>query len=239
MESSKKFFEVVMLFILLNALLLSFAEASFMKNNTHNGHMKSIAKFEMKVAKITGTNNEHFDLSGNSSNTDLYLTAEPGRVEYCFHQDVDFLGHKLSLDSHTIASIKGFSHSTSSYVDKNGGDININDDVASCNTGSLSGIVYYDANFNDQYDAGETGAKNIEVVVTDEDGYSLMTKTDDSGKYYFPNVLEGTVSVYVKTNTLPAGTVPNNSIDNPNIVDVKAHKNNDAGEYGYIDECRP
>ena len=237
MKLLKKSFGVAMLFVLLNMLLVSFAEASFLKVGAHNGHMKSVSKFEMKVAKITGTNNEHIGFDGNSSNTDMYFTAEPGRVEYCFHQDVNLLGHKFSLDSHTIAGIGGFSHSTSSYIDKNGGYININHDKANCNTGSLSGIVYYDANKNDQYDEGETGAKGIEIVATDEDGYKITVTTDDSGRYHIANILEGTVSVLVKTSTLPKGTIPNNSVDNPNIVNVKAHEDNDAGKYGYIDKC--
>ena len=230
MNSSKKLFGIAVLSVLLS---VTFANASFF--TFFNGNMKSDSTMDTKNLKMTGTGDMHMDSLGNSSNTNMYISVEPGRVEYCFHQDVNVMGHKFSLNSHSIAGINnGFSHDTNLDVDGNGGDLNINDDDSNCNTGNLSGIVYFDSNKNDQYDEGETGAKGIKVEITDEDDNTVTVETDENGEYHITNILEGTVSVMVKTNTLPQDTEPNNSIDNPNIVTVKAHEENDAGKFGYI-----
>lgn len=256
MKSSKNLFGVAILSILLNIGSISFVEASFFNFFTNSKNVKSDSKLKTKNKKIitspfnikphlkldskklkmTGSNDINMNLKHSASNTNMYFSTEPGEFEYCFHHDFDILGHEFSLDSHNISGIHGFSHSTGSSIDSHKLGINIlHDDNSNCNTGNLTGIVYYDSNKNDQYDNGETGTKDIEVEVTDENGNKLTVKTDDSGKYRITNILEGSVTIFIKTETLPEGTELNYSTNNPSVVTIKAHEESEAKKYGYID----
>ena len=212
----------------------SFVEASFFNFTPNNSSMTSDSKLSTSGTSFTGTSDTSLSSNGNSSNTNMYVSAEPGRIEYCFHQDVNIAGHKFSIDSHGVAGKDGFSNSTSSSADGNSGSLNINDDDDSnCNTGNISGVVYLDSNLNGQQDAGEVGAKDIEVQVTDEEENVVTVKTDDNGEYQVTNILEGTVSVLVKTETLPDGGTLVTPNDNPTEVVVEANEETDAGKDGY------
>jgi len=66
-------------------------------------------------------------------------------------------------------------------------------------SGRLSGIVYLDANENGRYDAGESGAANVTVIL---DGrYSV--RTDSNGRFDFAAVAVGHHVLSVQTDNLP------------------------------------
>jgi SdrD B-like domain len=66
-------------------------------------------------------------------------------------------------------------------------------------SGRLTGVVYLDANENGRYDAGESGAPNVTVVL---DGrYSV--RTDASGRFDFSAVAAGHHVVTVQGDNLP------------------------------------
>jgi hypothetical protein len=74
-------------------------------------------------------------------------------------------------------------------------------------SGRLTGVVYLDANENGRYDAGETGAPNITVVL---DGrYSV--RTDSSGRFDFPAVAAGHHVLTVQSDNLPLPWTLNNA----------------------------
>jgi hypothetical protein len=73
-------------------------------------------------------------------------------------------------------------------------------------SGRLTGVVYLDANENGRYDAGETGAPNVTVIL---DGrYSV--RTDASGRYDFPAVVAGHHVLTIQTDNLPLPWSANN-----------------------------
>jgi SdrD B-like domain len=74
-------------------------------------------------------------------------------------------------------------------------------------SGSLSGVVYLDANANGRYDAGEAGAPNVIVVL---DG-RFSARTDNNGRYTFPAVAAGHHVLTVETETLPLPWTVTNS----------------------------
>jgi hypothetical protein len=66
-------------------------------------------------------------------------------------------------------------------------------------SGELTGIVYLDANYNGQLDAGEAGAPNVTVVL---DG-RFSVQTDASGRFDFPVVATGHHMIAVIADNLP------------------------------------
>jgi hypothetical protein len=73
-------------------------------------------------------------------------------------------------------------------------------------SGRLTGVVYLDANENGHYDAGETGAPNVTVIL---DGrYSV--RTDATGRYDFPAVAAGHHVLTIQTDNLPLPWSVNN-----------------------------
>jgi SdrD B-like domain len=71
--------------------------------------------------------------------------------------------------------------------------------VPGSGSGSLSGVVYLDANENGRYDAGETGAANVTVIL---DG-RFSVHTDANGRFDFPAVAAGHHVLTVETENLP------------------------------------
>ena len=53
--------------------------------------------------------------------------------------------------------------------------------------GTVSGVIYLDANENGRMDAGEQGAPNVTVILDGRFG----TRTDAQGRFEFPSVIEG------------------------------------------------
>jgi hypothetical protein len=79
--------------------------------------------------------------------------------------------------------------------------------AAGAGSGSLSGVVYLDANENGRFDAGETGAANVMVVL---DG-RYAVRTDNNGRYSFPAVAAGHHVLTVSSDNLPLPWVLTNS----------------------------
>ena len=71
--------------------------------------------------------------------------------------------------------------------------------VAGSGSGRLSGVVYLDANENGHFDAGESGAANVTVIL---DG-RFSVRTDANGRYDFPAVASGHHMLTVQTDNLP------------------------------------
>ena len=66
-------------------------------------------------------------------------------------------------------------------------------------SGRLTGVVYLDANENGRFDAGETGAANVTVIL---DG-RFSTRTDSNGRFDFPAVVAGHHVLTVQSDNLP------------------------------------
>jgi SdrD B-like domain len=66
-------------------------------------------------------------------------------------------------------------------------------------SGRLTGVVYLDANENGRYDAGETGAPNVTVIL---DG-RFSVRTDANGRFDFPAVVAGHHVLTIQTDNLP------------------------------------
>lgn len=65
--------------------------------------------------------------------------------------------------------------------------------------GRLTGVIYLDANENGRFDAGETGAANVTVIL---DG-RFSTRTDANGRFDFPAVAAGHHVLRVQGDNLP------------------------------------
>ncbi len=66
-------------------------------------------------------------------------------------------------------------------------------------SGRLTGVVYLDANENGRFDAGETGAPNVTVIL---DG-RFSTRTDANGRFDFAAVAAGHHVLTLQTDNLP------------------------------------
>ena len=84
-----------------------------------------------------------------------------------------------------------------SSINLDGGDDSIHNDFAEIRPAEVSGHVYYDANDNGVFDAGETPLSGVQVTLLDANGNStgLTATTDDSGSYRFGNLMPGTYGV--------------------------------------------
>ena len=71
--------------------------------------------------------------------------------------------------------------------------------VPGSGSGRLTGVIYLDANENGRFDAGETGAANVTVIL---DG-RFSTRTDSNGRFDFPAVAAGHHVITVQTDNLP------------------------------------
>jgi hypothetical protein len=66
-------------------------------------------------------------------------------------------------------------------------------------SGRLSGVVYLDANENGRYDAGESGAASVTVIL---DG-RFSVRSDSNGRFDFPAVAAGHHVLTVQADNLP------------------------------------
>ena len=71
--------------------------------------------------------------------------------------------------------------------------------VPGSGSGRLSGVVYLDANENRRYDAGESGAANVTVIL---DG-RFSVRSDSNGRFDFPAVAAGHHVLTVQSDNLP------------------------------------
>jgi hypothetical protein len=74
-------------------------------------------------------------------------------------------------------------------------------------SGEIAGIVYLDANYNGQLDAGESGAPNVTVLL---DG-RFSVQTDAAGRFLFPVVVTGHHVITVIPDNLPLPWILNNA----------------------------
>ena len=79
--------------------------------------------------------------------------------------------------------------------------------VPGSGSGRLSGVVYLDANENGRYDAGESGAANVTVIL---DG-RFSVRSDSNGRFDFPAVAAGHHVLTVQADNLPLPWTLNNS----------------------------
>ena len=95
--------------------------------------------------------------------------------------------------------------------------------------GSVSGVIYFDANDDGRLDAGEQGAPNVTVVL---DG-RYVARTDAQGRFEFASVIEGRHVVTVVADNLPLPWVLKNdgrnelnvSVRSATRVEIPAQKN--------------
>ena len=109
-------------------------------------------------------------------------------------------------------------------------------DKGSCDTktetGKVCGLVFFDKNDNGKFDRKEKGAKGIKITLTDVNDDTHTIRTNKKGKYCFKNIDEGSATINIDTNTLPADaelTIGENS----NEITVIPNKRNNAGRDGY------
>ena len=93
--------------------------------------------------------------------------------------------------------------------------------------GSVTGVVFADANGNGTQDAGEPGLSGVSVTVG-----SQTVVTDASGIYTATGVPAGSVSVDIVEATLPTGSVQTAGVD-PSTVIVTGGASVDAGSDGF------
>ena len=76
------------------------------------------------------------------------------------------------------------------------------------NTGTIGDTIFANANSNATQDSGEPGLANVLVNLYSDAGRTILLDskvTDDSGKYLFTGLADGTYYTQVVTSTLPAG----------------------------------
>lgn len=84
--------------------------------------------------------------------------------------------------------------------------------------GSLSGLVYFDANANGRPDAQERAVRNVQIDLTGP-GYQESRKTIDNGTYEFTNLAPGR---YVLAVRLPTGYGLSDGYDGEILVDGRS-----------------
>lgn len=71
--------------------------------------------------------------------------------------------------------------------------------------GEIFGWVWFDTNANGYFDAGEYGIADVQVILYTCSGQLLQTTlTDSDGFYYFGDIPDGSIKIYIEKNTLPA-----------------------------------
>ena len=111
-------------------------------------------------------------------------------------------------------STRGF-YLTLRYQDARGAQFVPLGGVVGAGSGRLSGVVFLDANDNGKFDAGESGAANVTVIL---DG-RFSVRTDANGRYDFPAVVAGHHVLSVQQDNLPLPWTLNDS--GRTEVDVK------------------
>jgi uncharacterized repeat protein (TIGR01451 family) len=88
-------------------------------------------------------------------------------------------------------------------------------------TGAIGDYVWLDEDGDGDQDAGEAGIPNVKVTLTGTDftgaTWSLVTYTDASGGYIFPDMPPGTYTISIDPTSLPAGLAANPTYDENGI----------------------
>ncbi|MCZ7402573.1 MAG: carboxypeptidase regulatory-like domain-containing protein, partial [Candidatus Methanoperedens sp.] len=82
-------------------------------------------------------------------------------------------------------------------------DVKINVNQAQTNGGTVQGKVFNDLDHDKKLDKGESGIPDVVIQLTGDEKKNkkirLVTKTDASGNYIFPNVPYGKYKIHVQT----------------------------------------
>lgn len=78
---------------------------------------------------------------------------------------------------------------------------------------SLGDYVWYDINGNGKQESNEKCISGVKIILTDSQGISRNTTTDDLGKYIFKNLPLGKYTVSIDKTTLPKGVKETYELD--------------------------
>ena len=100
--------------------------------------------------------------------------------------------------------------------------------------GLIGDFIFLDANGDDSYDPGEPGLEGVTVTLTDSDGNTKTTTTDENGYYSFGDLPAGTYTVTVSTPSGLTNSVdPYGSNDGQSVVTIGAGGVNLDQDFGY------
>jgi protocatechuate 3,4-dioxygenase beta subunit len=148
-----------------------------------------------------GTQTTTTDANGFYSFTDLM----PGTYTIRETQPDGYLDGKDSAGTLGGNAVNDPSEDQIQNITLQSGDSSENNDFGELQASSLEGHVYFDANNNGAFDAGETPIANTTVTLTgfDDNGpVNLSVQTDATGEFKFDNLRPGT---YAINETQPAG----------------------------------
>ena len=112
-----------------------------------------------------------------------------------------------------------------------GGIYGYNIDTTPTATGTVSGLVYEDANEDGGQDSGEPGIANVSILITDADGTIQTVITDTDGNWN-ASLIVGQTTINIDQNTLPDGAVQTQG-SNPTVVTIEEATNANGGIDGY------
>ncbi|MFK7948775.1 MAG: SdrD B-like domain-containing protein [Saprospiraceae bacterium] len=152
--------------------------------------------------------------------------------DYCFYNLPPNTGYKVAfvlpsvtassytnpgadMDANTSTGITG------TYTPTNNQTIN-DIDCGIIGPFSIGNLVWLDANNNGQKDASESPYSNVEVFLLNSTGTTILaqTTTDNSGRYLFKNLTQGTyrveieLPIYSKSSNDPTNAATPNATDN-------------------------
>lgn len=123
------------------------------------------------------------------------------------------------------------------------GDVSENNDFGEIKPSSLAGHVYFDANNNGIFEAGEAPIAGVKITLTgfsDQGPVSKVTTTDAQGAYIFEDLRPGTYALHETQPTnysdgqdtigTPGGNTTNDSFDNIQLPVGFDGVDNDFGE---------
>lgn len=107
--------------------------------------------------------------------------------------------------------------------------------VMDCSLGSISNLVWKDANNNGLQDNGEEGIPNVRVSLFNENGYFLESQlTDSNGNYLFENLFTGNYKIKTSEPTNDCEVLPSANIDENLDSDYNFAYGNMCSGYFYL-----